>query len=443
MSYDNYPGTASTLHIRRPPWPLLLFITVVFLLSYNHLSFARHSIGNYLGTQDELIEHVVQGSLIHRIAILLLGIVAITSLAYHRASGCLRVEGSLGWLLLAFATWIFLSPIWSEDLTLTLRRVVAFGILWIAAVAVVRRATLREIILWTFFNTALFLLIGIAAEVVFENFHPFASGYRFSGTMHPNYQGMQCGLLLLSGVAAADMEKHNNTLFRACALAGFGFLILTKSRTAFAATLFALAVYFAAVWSRRSLTAMVYGLTIIACVLFLFVWVGLLPGLRSAVLLGRDSPASVDSLSDRTMIWKDLGYYIRQRPLLGYGYRGFWTPTHISVISDEEKEAIPSSHSTYLQYLLTLGPVGVVAYVLLLFAGIKRAFRSHRLSGNPALAFCGALLVFCALDGFLEVVIIEGSPLMFPCMVILTWLAFVPLGQTPAVGYGSRRRLNV
>jgi O-antigen ligase len=442
MSY-NSPNTGPKLQVRQSPWSLLLLITVVFLLSYHHLSNAQNPIGDYNGTQDELIDNVVNGSLIHRAAILLLGIASIISLARHRASGRLRIEGLLGWLFLTFATLAFLSPIWAEDLTLTLRRVLAFGILWIAAVAVVQRATLRDIILWIFFSTLLFLLIGIAAEILFGNFHPFVSGYRFAGTLHPNYQGMQCGLCLLSALAAADGEKHWRTSFLACGFIAFVFLILSGSRSALAGALLAIVVYVLAVSSRPTKIAAALSFSIIVSSVLLFLIAGLSSDLKRVILLGREDQDSAESFSGRTMIWVDLGYYIRQRPILGYGYGGFWTPAHISAISDEEKQGIPTSHSTYIEYLLYLGPIGLAVYGLLLFVATGRALLFYRLSRDSAFAFCGALIAFCALNGFAEYVMIEGAPLMFPCMVVLAWLAFVPFRQTPWIDCGSGRRPSV
>jgi O-antigen ligase len=196
-----------------------------------------------------------------------------------------------------------------------------------------------------------------------------------------------------------------------------------------AAALLALAAYFAAVCSRATKIAMAYSLSIVFCLLLLFFEAGLIPDLKSAIMLGRDD-STVDSFNGRTGIWEDVGYYIHRRPILGYGYGGFWTPTHIRVISGEEKWAISDSHSAYLEYLLTLGAVGLVAYTLLLFAGIRRAFRFQILSQNSAFAFCGALLVFCSSDGFLESAVVNPSLLMFLSMAVLAQLAFVCRQET-------------
>jgi O-antigen ligase len=308
-------------------------------------------------------------------------------------------------------------------MALTLRRLVVFVIFCIAAAAVARCFSMREIVLWTFFTTTLFLVIGLSAEIFLGTFHPLASGYRFAGTIAPNDQGVNCAFLMISGAAAADVERHRGTLFRVGALLGFVFLILTASRTSFAAALIALAVYFAAVCSRATKIAMAYALCIACCVLFVVFGNAMLPSLKASIMLGRDS-SGIDSFNGRTGIWEDVGHYIERRPILGYGYDGFWTLAHISEISDEEKWGVPNSHSAYLDYLLTLGAVGLVLYTLLLLGGIRRSLRFQKLSRNSTFAFCGALLVFCALDGLLETAVVDPSPLMFLSWVVLTSLAF-------------------
>jgi O-antigen ligase len=130
------------------------------------------------------------------------------------------------------------------------------------------------------------------------------------------------------------------------------------------------------------------------------------------------------------MIWKDVAYYIRQRPLLGCGYGGFWTPAHISKVSDEEPQigGISSAHSAYIDYLLTLGVIGLVLYVFVISIGMWRAFRLYRRSQHPAFAFCGAILVFCALDGILDSdVTVPGTLLTFLWIVVLARVAYVDM----------------
>ena len=432
MGHSNHQPARSALQVRPAPWLLFLFITAISFFIYNDLSNAQNGIGNYDGVEDTIVGAVAEGSASRRAALVSLAILAIVLLIRHRANVRLRIQNSLGWILLGFAALALASPLWAEDRRLTLTRVAVFAILCIAAVAIVHRFSVREIILWAFFTTGTYLLIGVVAEALFGTFRPFSSGYRFAGTLHPNNEGINCALLLLSGLAAADLEKQKKKTYRICALVGFVFLVLTASRTAFASALVALAVYLGALSSKRAKIVTAYALSIVLCVLLVTLGSSFLPDLKSAVMLGRDD-STVGSFNGRTGVWDEISHYVQRRPILGYGYGGFWTPAHISEVSEGEKWGIPNSHSAYLDNLLGLGAVGLIAYVFLLFAGIRRAFRLHKLSRNSAYAFCGTLLVFCAINGFLESAPIEPSFLMLLSMAVLARMAFEDRPELPGV----------
>jgi exopolysaccharide production protein ExoQ len=425
MAYYDHSLAGPPSQITRPPWLLFLMLAAVFFFLYHDLSFSNRGINNYNPSEEDLTSLVVDGTPTHRIALLSLGFMALVSLVRHRASVRLQIHGFLGWILLSFVAWAFVSPMWAEDPALTFKRLLGFGMMCIGAVAIARRFSFREIILLTLFSTALFLAIGFSVEVVLGIFRPYASGYRFAGMLHPNGQGVDCGLLLLSGLAAADSEKHRRNIFWSCALIGFIFLVLTASRTALAATVLAIAAYSSAAWSSRAKITIVYVLGILFCVVLLVLVNISLPMLRRAVVLARDDGGDSESFNGRTEVWGEVSAYVQRRPILGYGYGGFWTPTHMSEIAGDEKWAVPDSHSAYLEYLLNLGAVGLVAYVLLLCAGLWRAFRFRRISQNTSFAFYGALLVFSVTVGLLEAGPAEPSLLMFLSMVVLAQLAFI------------------
>jgi exopolysaccharide production protein ExoQ len=413
----------NSLKSGRSTWLIFLFLAAVFFLCQHDLYYSKRVSDNFSTTDDDIAAAVSEGSVPRRIALLSLGLFAIVDLIRYKGSVRLQIHGRLGWILIGFAAWAFLSLIWASDIALTFRRLMVFGVLCIAAAAIAKRFTLREIVLWTSFSSTLFLAIGVSAEIFLGTFRPLASGYRFAGTLHPNHQGINCALVLLSGLAAADLEKRRRTLFRTYALLGFVFLILTGSRTAFAAVLLPLAMYLVMESSKRAKIATAYGLSIVFCVLFMVFGNTLLAHVKSAVMLGRDS-SDFDSFNGRTGIWKDIANYVDQRPILGYGYGGFWTPAHISEISQEENWGIPNSHSTYLDYLLTLGAVGLFAYSLSLFGGIGLALQLHRLTHDPAFTFLGALLIFCAGNGLLESALIDSPSLTFVSALALIRLGF-------------------
>jgi O-antigen ligase len=182
-------------------------------------------------------------------------------------------------------------------------------------------------------------------------------------------------------------------------------------------------VYLGAVSAKRTKIAMAYALSIIFCILVLFLANGFLPNLKAAIRLGRED-TGLSSFNGRTGVWDEIRPYVQRRPILGYGYGGFWTPSHISEISEGEKWGIPNSHSAYLDNLLSLGAVGMVTYTFLLFSGIMCAFRFQKRDRDSASAFCGSVLVFCAFGGLLESVNIDPSLLMFLSLVVLASLAF-------------------
>ncbi len=423
MSYSNHSIAGSALRPRSTPWLVFLFLTVALFFVYHDLSYSKFGIGNYDAPEDAIASEVAAGSMSRRVALLSLGIFAIVTLIRHRSEGWPRITGSMGWLLAGFAALAFLSPIWAEDRGQTLTRVAVFGIFCLTAVAITRIFPLREIILWTFFATGSYALVALGVEAYFGTLRPLVSGYRFSGTLHPNSQGINCAILLLSSIAAGHLEKHRRTLYRIGTIGGLGLLVLTASRTAFAAALVTSAIYLGIVSTKRAKLAMVYASGVVFCFLLLVFGSAFVPKLTSAVMLGRDVDSSNGAFNGRTGIWDAIGDYVAQRPILGYGFEGFWTPSHINDISEEEKWGIPNSHDAYLDYLLTLGAVGLTTYVLLLFSGIKRAFHFHKLSHNSAYAFCAMLLMFCTLEGLLESAIADPSLPMLLTLVVLLYLA--------------------
>lgn len=435
MNYFARQYSATTSRIGRFPWLTFLFLAAVFFLSQHDLYYSKKATEAFNPSENEVIVALDAGSPRRISALLCLGFFAIASLIGHRGDR-LRTNGLLGRIMLFSAGWALLSLVWAEDTALTFRRLVVFAILCLAAAAIARRFSLRGIVLWTVFTTGLYLLVGVSAEIAFGTFRPFTPGYRFAGTLHPNHQGINCALLLLSGVAAADTDKRRRILFRACALLGLVFLILTASRTAFASGLLALAVYWAAVSCRRAKTALVLGLVTASCVLLLVLGNVSLPDLKSAAMLGRDD-STVDSFNGRTAIWEGISGYIRQHPILGYGYGGFWTKRHITEITETsatQEFAVAESHDAYLESLLHIGLVGLAAYIFALLGGIARSFALHSASHAPAYAFSGAFLVFCVVNGLLESAIVVSITLTFLIMAVLVELGF----RRPPIEYRRR-----
>ena len=408
---------------RALPWRGFLLLCALFFLTYHDLS--RAQVDGYNQAQDAIVNAVRQ------VAWIALGVWAAWSLLWHKRNRQLRFEGVLGPVLVAFVLWAFLSCAWADDPALTSKRLVSFGLLCMVVAAVVCRFSMRQIVLGTMLCTLEYLLFAIVAELVNGTFHPLSSGWRFGGLQHPNSEAIELAPLVLSALAAVRLfPERRRTIFGILA-AGVVFLLLTGSRTALLATLVAALVYAVAAMPPRRRRALVLPGAALLFSSALLLCTGALPVVEHALLLGREDVIDQDltSFTGRTMLWGDVSSYITERPVLGHGYSGFWTAAHIDDISKEEKWGVPNSHSTYVDYVLTLGVVGASLYAFVLGAGLWRAVRMCRIQHDPSLGFVCGLLVFSIIDGATESAMGEGELGTLLCAIALLWLASVPLEQ--------------
>lgn len=426
MNHFTRGYSRAAFNIQRFPWLTFLFVAVVFFYSQEGMDFLNKGVQASNPPEAELLAGVVEGSLSREIALMALGLFAVISLIRHREAR-LRPNGTFGWTVLFYVGWAILSLAWAEDRVLTFRRLAIFAILCLAAAAIASRLAPRGILLLTFFCTFLFLFVGVLGELALGAFHPFMPGYRFAGSLGPNPQGINCALLLLSGVAAAHTDRRRRIVFGTSAMLGFAFLALTGSRTALAAAIFSVVVYMSLVVSRSAKIGLSLTLGMAICLIFLLTPEVHYSALQRAALLRNDDPA-VSSFDGRATIWADCLNYAYRRPLLGYGFGGFWTEGHITEISAIESWGVAEAHSAYVDCLLSLGFVGLAGYVFALLGGLVRSFALYRASRDPATVFTAAFLIFCLIHGFLESGIRDASFLMFLLMIVLARLAFVSRG---------------
>jgi len=87
--------------------------------------------------------------------------------------------------------------------------------------------------------------------------------------------------------------------------------------------------------------------------------------------LGRES-----NFTGRTAIWSIVLSDISERPILGYGYSGFWygSSTESAAVDQALATPIMYSHNGYLESLLNLGAVGFLFTLLFLGFGVVRAY---------------------------------------------------------------------
>lgn len=111
------------------------------------------------------------------------------------------------------------------------------------------------------------------------------------------------------------------------------------------------------------------------------------------ILLGK-SP----NLTGRGEFWPQLVQKVNERPILGYGFEGFWLPWKgglnpaASIITPNFY--VPEhAHNGFLDLALSLGLVGLTLYMITYVSCIIRTFRNVR-SGNGLSVFPLVLLLF-------------------------------------------------
>jgi O-antigen ligase len=296
--------------------------------------------------------------------------------------------------------------------------------------AIAERFSLRTIILWVFVSTLSYLIVGLLAEIVLGTFHPLSADYRFSGTLHPNHQGINCVLLIFSSLSIKGNAKRLRPVVIAIAWAAMLFLILTKSRTSFGCAIFVLGLNWLsnAPLSKKLIFSLGAGFTV--CLMLLLAGNDFISAFQQSILMGRSSDAeSVSTFTGRTPLWQECLTYIRHKPIQGYGYGGFWTRKHISEISASRGWVIGASHSVYLEQALQLGIVGLFAYIMILTGALLRSIRSLKRNDDPGDRFLILLFGFGLLHGLLESILADHRFVMFLYMVGFIRVGFYHLAM--------------
>ena len=279
-----------------------------------------------------------------------------------------RWLGTMRWTA-ALALLAIASSLWSQFPLYTLRRSVPFALagifgLWFAVQFPIRR---QLSILWM-------SMVGLAlGTIMMALFFP-QLGLDASPGHHGDWQGVftsknGCGRVMVLATALTLSRQHGSTR-RLLSLALFLFVvIISGSRGAWVIAGLVLVVYAAARAMERTdqrsrVILLVFGF--VAAVAIMAAAVANYATLAS--LMGRDA-----TLTGRTEIWKHIWPFIVERPVLGWGYAGFWRG-----IQGESFKVVAAmrfilfhAHNGFLEIWLELGALGL----LLFAASYLRAWR--------------------------------------------------------------------
>ena len=401
-------------------WGTYLFLIIMFFFIDSHsISISGRSNSDI----DKDVSRAEDGSIDRRIGLLCLLGFSVYAIAKNKNKH-IKIKG-MGWLIIIFLSWALYSLAWSDNFSITLRRIIVLLILFFISFAMTRHFSIQNFITWIFWATIGYAFLSLFSEIALLKFNPFSHEYRFAGTLHPNHQGINCGLLLISGVYLIGKGQKFKKLIIAILIIAAILLFLTKSRTAFISTLMALGLFGVVRLSFKYKLAAILIAIILTCTLLLLVGDALFPAFQNAMMMGREQETkNVYSLTGRVPLWKICFKYISKRPIQGYGYGAFWTEKTIREISASEKWTIGESHCAYIELALGLGLIGLFFYVCMLIGGAIQAGYKYKKSLNIDYLIFSLVLIFCIVDGVLESGIVFPGMLMFICISIFMYLGF-------------------
>lgn len=374
-------------------WVSFLFLTIGFFLLYHDLFRVSRPQGTSSASALEIADATAAGSSLRRIVLCTFAAFGGLALAWpHPIS--VRLNGGLGRCCVLFLLWSALSVVWAGDVSFTARRVAILLFLSLAALGVARRFSPDDLLRLAFFGSAVFLAVGVLAEILWGDVSLSLVGYRFSGTLHPNHQAWNCATLLFSSLVLATTSQRGRSLFYASALLAFVFLLLTRSRTGFGAAVFVLLAFFLA---RAGWRAALFGALVATSVLSLLSLTmrGELPELLSQmILLGRTDSQEATTLTGRVPLWAELVPYIVDKPFFGYGYDGFWTPERQLEISRRIGWPAPGGHSGFLDMTLGVGLPGALCYTGMLTLALYGLWKWYSTSYKAVLLFGAMMILF-------------------------------------------------
>lgn len=304
--------------------------------------------------------------------------------------------------LLALLLLACISPLWSESPDLVFRRAIGLAGTTLFGVLLATRYSFEDQlrILRAAFQIAAAGTLAVLLVSPIRVFSAIGGGDGLRGVFpHKNILGAAMALGFVVEWYVRD-PKRKAKAFRLVALFVYsGLLLASNSMTSIVTVLATLG----GVWIVRVLRArhgiplsVISGFAVAGGVALTvtgikpddFLW-----------LLGRSS-----DMTGRTELWNAVVQAISQRPLLGFGFSGFWKGASAgSEIVQGQIQWIPAySHNGYLEVALSLGLVGLFLVIVLLAQGFRRAW-AYGHSGNSRQSFWPlALFMFVALHNLTE-----------------------------------------
>lgn len=425
--------TAWPAELKRSLLLAALAVGAVFFITEHDLFLSRAQ--DYTQDAEEMLTTAEGGNMLRRLAFLSL---AAPGLGLCVASGATRFSRPtlLGALMLSMTALAFVSVVWAHDLGLCMRRLMVLGLSLAGVLGVARRFTLKELCYFALAVSLSCVVIGLLCELALGTFRPWSGEYRFSGTVHPNTQGIYLATICFATLCLSVADAPRRNWYWAIMASAVVLLVLTKSRTSTIGVLASLGFVGLILSSQR--------VRLLAPLICVFLGAsGLLALLLSGVeadallakvaFLGREE--DTESFSGRTTIWPVVQEFINQRFWLGYGFESFWNPQSIEAVSAECEWGVREAHSAYREMLLSLGVIGLTLYLSTVVAGALAAMLEYVTRRDVCALFWVGMILNGLFNGVFESGMVWVS---FPTFMIAAGLTRLALFEPCAVAGPTR-----
>lgn len=321
-------------------------------------------------------------------------------------------------LMLALVSFLLLSAVWSIDPATTVRRGVVYLWVVVGTIGVVGSLDRDEVMDLLGLVCALSAVASIVLLVISPNNALMSYSSELRGIYpHKNVFGQVMAMGALVSLHAIRTSHSRRRFSKVCALILFtGLTFLSKSSTAIL-TIFAFSTVNGVITLfRRGNFWRIIGVFLI---IFLVPVAGIVAWDHNAVLemIGKDP-----TLTGRTELWSYLLNDIGQKPMLGWGFRAFWSGQNPAVweIQTVIGWVAASAHNGLLEMLLEVGIMGSALFLLLWARNVMLALQcintsAKELAVTSLLLYGGILLV-----GITEPVLMD--PVIFTSAFFMTGL---------------------
>jgi exopolysaccharide production protein ExoQ len=379
------------------------------------------------------------GDIITRTLNILLILEALTLFSYSYLKGGKPWRGTVlgSNLALALVGFLFLTAFWSMDGPATVRVASVYLFVVLGAIGIARILDPDEfmhLVSSVCFITAIAsLLLAVISPANAYASGGYEQGMDFIGIFpHKNVLGQTMATGVLACLHCIRVSRRRRATKIVMLLLFISMAVASKSTAAWLITLVFCAIGgFFAVWQKGGPARFLGSLSAVIVAPVLVIMIVFPDSLLE--MIGKDP-----TLTGRTEIWAFVIDDIWMKPLLGWGYFGFWllnNPAAIQ-ISDAVHWTVPQAHNGLLELLLNLGLLGTAAFISFFIRNLALAVRCLRTPANVLAVSTIMCCVGLLMQGVSEIVLLVANEPLTPVFFVAGLMC------ERAVWVGKRQRFR-